>query len=276
MYHRHEIALGFKSMWRNILRKPEIEDDLSYDSHYRLMQAYPEVPEWWYLSVLLLSAALGMIGVGAFKTNTNPVVIVYGVMMALVSFIPVGVVTAVTGIQVTMNVMAEFIGGSLVEGNAIALNYFKMFGYVTTATAMFFANDLKLAHYVKIPPKNTFWAQIIATGVATLISTSIFNFQMGFPNVCTAEASFGYTCPGQNTFFTAAVFWGTLSPKRLFGAGKRYNLLLLGFPVGVLIPFSKFPFQSFVYSGNGSRCQFIGVCVVPSHGKLGFARFIPL
>jgi hypothetical protein len=41
------------------------------------------------------------------------------------------------------------------------------------------------------------------------------------------------SCPGANTFFTSAVFWGTLGPARLFGKGGRYSLMLLGFPVGL-------------------------------------------
>jgi hypothetical protein len=49
-----------------------------------------------------------------------------------------------TGIEVTLNVLAEFIGGSWVEGNALAMNFFKSFGYVTCAHAVWFSNDLKL------------------------------------------------------------------------------------------------------------------------------------
>lgn len=30
------------------------------------------------------------------------------------------------------------------------MNYFKSFGYVTCAHAVSFANDLKLAHYIKV------------------------------------------------------------------------------------------------------------------------------
>lgn len=30
------------------------------------------------------------------------------------------------------------------------MNYFKSFGYVTCAHAISFANDLKLAHYIKV------------------------------------------------------------------------------------------------------------------------------
>nr|WVH01952.1 OPT oligopeptide transporter protein [Naematelia aurantialba] len=241
LYHRHEITLGFASLYQSIKKRlgkgTEDVDDLAEDIHYRLMKKYPEVPEWWYMIVLAVAAALGMAGVGAWPTYTSPAVVVFGVIMALIFIIPVGLIYAVTGIQVTMNVLAEFIGGSLVPGNALAMNYFKMYGYITTAQAVYFSNDLKLAHYTKIPPKHTFLAQMVATMISTVICTSVFNFQMGFDNVCTSEASFGLTCPGDNTFFTAAVFWGTIGPKKLYGPGGRYKALLIGFPVGFVLPF---------------------------------------
>ncbi|MDA4806192.1 OPT/YSL family transporter, partial [Enterobacter hormaechei] len=75
--------------------------------------------------------------------------------------VPIGLVTAVTSNEVTLNVLAEFIGGALIPGNALAMSYFKMYGYITTAQAIAFASDLKLAHYVHIGPRLTFWAQIV-------------------------------------------------------------------------------------------------------------------
>jgi hypothetical protein len=59
---------------------------------------------------------------------------------------------------------------------------------------------------------------------------------MTFKNVCTPKAAWRMTCPGTNTLFTAAVFWGTVGPSRIFGPGSRYKLLLLGFPIGLVIP----------------------------------------
>ena len=82
---------------------------------------------------------------------------------------------------------------------------------------MAFSNDLKLAHYSKLPPWHTFTGQMWATFVYSIVSASVFNFAMGFRGVCTEDADFNFTCPGQEQYFTAAVFWGTLSPKRLFG-----------------------------------------------------------
>jgi len=98
--------------------------------------------------------------------------------------VPIGIIYATTNVQVTLNVLAEFIGGSWFEGNALAMNFFKSYGYVTTAHTLSFAQDLKLAHYTHIPPRVTFMCQIVATLVSTFVATGVMNFQFTLPNVC--------------------------------------------------------------------------------------------
>lgn len=44
-----------------------------------------------------------------------------------------------------------------------------------------------------------------------------------------------FFCPGPNTFFTAAVLWGTIGPQKVFGPTGQYGVLLLGFPLGVVV-----------------------------------------
>lgn len=124
---------------------------------------------------------------------------------------------------------------------------------MTCAHALQFSNDLKLAHYVKIPPKHTFWAQMMATIVSSLVCTGVLNFQMNqIEGVCTSTQKNHYTCPGINQFFTAAVLWGTIGPKKVFGKGGQYTVLLVGFPIGFVLPFfvywaqKKFPQQTWL------------------------------
>jgi OPT family oligopeptide transporter len=108
--------------------------------------------------------------------------------------------------------------------------------YVTCAQTLAFVNDLKLAHYIKIPPRQTFFAQIIATSVATLVGITVLNFQLHIHRVCEIDAPNRFYCPGINTFFTASVLWGTIGPKKVFGTGGQYTALLVGWPLGLVIP----------------------------------------
>jgi OPT family small oligopeptide transporter len=236
LYHRHEIVMGFKSIVNSFRKNKEVEDGQVLDVHNRLMKAYPEVPEWWYMICLVVAIAFGIAGIAGWETYTSAGVVFYGLALCVIFVIPVGIVKAMTGIEVTLNVLAEFIGGSWVEGNALAMNYFKSFGYVTCAHAVWFSNDLKLAHYVKIPPRHTFWAQMIATLVSSFVCVGVLNFQMtSIEGICTKAAKYKLTCPGVNTFFTASVLWGTVGPKKIWGHKGQYTETLIGFPLGAAL-----------------------------------------
>ncbi|TWU76087.1 hypothetical protein ED733_007643 [Metarhizium rileyi] len=253
LYHRYELKMGFKSLvgglrWRRS-KKQQSEAEQSNDGatdgayldiHNRLMAAYPEVSEWCYFITLVISVVFGVLGIALWPTYTSPAVVLYGIWLCVMFVIPVGIVAAMTGIEVTLNVIAEFIGGMIVEGNALAMNFFKSYGYVTCAHALSFANDLKLAHYVKIPPRVTFSGQMVATLISTLICTGIIKFQMEIEGVCTLDPPMRFQCPGPTTFFTASVIWGTIGPIKMFGKDGQYKWLLLGFPLGMALVLAFF------------------------------------
>lgn len=237
LYHHREIRMGFRDLVNSFRpsKKDEVESGQVLDVHNRLMKSYAEVPEWWYLIVLVLAVILGVVGIAEWPTYTTPAVVPYGIALCLIFVVPVGIIRAMTGVEVTLNVLAEFIGGSWVEGNALAMCFFKTYGYVTCAQALNFSNDLKLAHYLKIPPRFTFWAQMVPTVVSTFVCVAIVQYQVHLDDVCTDDAPFRFFCPGINTFFTAAVLWGTVGPKKMWGAGGQYVETLVGFPLGVVV-----------------------------------------
>ncbi|KAJ6782229.1 hypothetical protein PWT90_08857 [Aphanocladium album] len=237
LQHRNEIWQGLKSAFHSIFKSnTAAKDEVQVsDVHMRHMRKYKEVPDWWYLIVLLISAGVGMMSMAIWPTGTTPAVVVFGMIMCAIFVIPIGIIYSMTGYQITLNVLAEFIGGAISGGNAISMAYFKTYGYLTCAQALNLAQDLKLGHYVKIPPRILFWAQMVPTLVSTLIFIGLLQFQLHIDKVCTPEAPFKFLCAGENTFFTAAVLWGTVGPQRQFGIGSPYWSLLIGFPVGVVI-----------------------------------------
>ncbi|GJD03453.1 OPT oligopeptide transporter [Colletotrichum higginsianum] len=287
LFHRHDIALGFRSLLRSF--KKEASNDFK-DVHTRMMSNYPEVPEWWYLILNLAAIAFGVAAVAAWPTEvrlffspcdpmrkrerltrilqTSVGVVFFGIALALVFVIPTGIIFATTGMEVEFNVLAEFIGGAWEPGNALAMNFFKCFGYVTTAHALDFANDLKLAHYLKIPQRHTFAAQVVAVFVSAFVCTGVMNFQIeNIPDLCSTAVlrrldllnvrgipltelcptcrnqKDRFTCPGVNTYFTAAVLFGSLGARKVFGSGGIYTALLSAFPVGFAVPFIFYFFQ---------------------------------
>jgi hypothetical protein len=88
--------------------------------------------------------------------------------LGVLLLIPFGVVYAVSGVDVTLNVISELVGGFVVPGKAIAMNMFKSYGCMVLLSAIVFSSDLKLGHYAKIPPRSMFRAQLVATIIGCL------------------------------------------------------------------------------------------------------------
>lgn len=205
MYNRHELAVGFKSMWRdtvhwfsNLRGKHLEEEDKTHfgdDIHYRLMQAYPEVPEWWFTLVVLASMVLSFLCLGIY-TDVSPAVVMIAPIVTVIFIIPVGIVTAVSGMEPSLNLIAELIGGGFAPGDTMTVQYFRMFGSEPVYHALLYANDLKLSHYVKIAPRHMFWAQMWGALIGTVVSVGQWNWLMNMEGICTPDAPFRLICPG--------------------------------------------------------------------------------
>ena len=148
LHHRFDIVRGFRSLFKQTNPKVAYRD-----VHNRLMSVYPEVPEWWYMLLLFAAIGLGLIAILNYPTHTTAGALFMGIALAIVFIVPIGVIYAVTNTSIALNVLSEFIGGLLFPGNALAMNMLKSYGYVTTTRAIEFAQDLKLGHYSKIPPR---------------------------------------------------------------------------------------------------------------------------
>lgn len=59
-----------------------------------------------------------------------------------------------------LNVITEYIIGYLYPGYPVANMCFKVYGYISMKQGLAFLQDLKLGHYMKIPPRAMFMAQV--------------------------------------------------------------------------------------------------------------------
>lgn len=192
LYHRSEITVGFKALfqWKNAREQRG-------DVHNRLMRAYNEVPEWWYLFLLAISFILSCIACSVYNTGMPIWGIVFAIALCLFLQVPVGIINGVTNVEITNNVIAEFIGGYAIANKPIANMIFKSYGYIACAQSVQFSQDLKMGHYLKVPPKMMFWAQTIATIFGALVSIGVNDWQLGnISNVCEPNQSAKFTCPG--------------------------------------------------------------------------------
>ena len=152
--------------------------------------------------------------------------------------IPCAIVQGITNVNANqLNVLSEFIGGYMFQGKPIANILFKILSTDVVGQGLYFAQDIKLAHYMKIPPRSLFFAQGLATILGALTQVGVTLWMLGnIKDVCTEDQASGFSCPNGRTVWSSSVIWGLVGPGRLYSVGKIYSGLLHFFWIGLITP----------------------------------------
>jgi OPT family oligopeptide transporter len=137
------------------------------------MQAYPEIPNWWYAAVGVISITFLFVAVGCFHTHLPIWAVIIALIFTSILSLPLAIIQATTNQLIGTNVIGEIIGGYLVEGKPVANMIFKAICCQGSEQALAFSGDLKLGHYMKIRPRIMFTAQTIATVVSCFVATAV-------------------------------------------------------------------------------------------------------
>lgn len=207
------------------------------DVHNRLMKHYDDAPLSWYLTTFV-----AMLAIAIFVVEYYPVYLPwYGLLLALaitaLLFIPIGIVMAITNQQSSLYLICQLICGAIFPGRPVANMVFVTYCYITSTQGLKFSSDLKLGHYMKIPPRILFKVQMMATLVASFTQIGVLNWMFThIPSLCTPEAINGFICPIARVHFNGSILWGVVGPQRFFGTGALYRPLVWAFLIGALAP----------------------------------------
>lgn len=213
------------------------------DIHTKLMKAYEKVPLWWFLVILVINIALIIFSCQYYNSALQ--LPWWGVLLAcaiaMFFTLPIGIIQATTNQQPGLNIITEYVIGYLYPERPVANMCFKVYGYISMTQALTFLADFKLGHYMKIPPRAMFIAQVVGTIVSVIVYTLTAWWLMGdIPNLCDTTklpAGSQWTCPMDRVFFDASVIWGLVGPRRIFGVLGQYAGINWFFFVGAIAPF---------------------------------------
>ncbi|KAL3419861.1 OPT oligopeptide transporter [Phlyctema vagabunda] len=217
---------------------PNTDDIISQeDVHNRLMKRYKDAPLSWYLLTFISMTAVGMFVVEYYPIHLPW----YGLLLALgictILFIPIGIVMAITNQQSSIYLICQLVCGAVFPGRPVANMVFVTYGYISSAQGIKFSADLKLGHYMKIPPRILFSVQMAATVISSITQIGVLNWMfVNVPNICTPEAINGFVCPIARVHFNGSILWGVVGPKEFFGPNATYRPLVWCFLVGAISP----------------------------------------
>ncbi|CAJ2671406.1 unnamed protein product [Trifolium pratense] len=213
------------------------------DVHTRIMKKnYEQVPEWWFVTILILMFMMALVACEGFGKQLQLPWwgILLSLAIALVFTLPIGVIEATTNIRSGLNVITELVIGFIYPGKPLANMAFKTYGHISMVQALGFLEDLKLGHYMKIPPKSMFIVQLVGTVVSSSVHFGTAWWLLtSIENICDESLlpkGSPWTCPGDDVFYNASIIWGVVGPKRMFTNDGVYPEMNWFFLIGLIAP----------------------------------------
>ena len=238
LYHSRMVYNGIKRV--------KVEEE---DVHAKLMRAYPEVPDRWYATICLVFFMMGIVTIEVWPTDMPVWALALSILIPALYLIPCGIIFAVTSQSTNINLLAEILPGVLLNGRPLANmvrptflftlvtrnkdvkstdklmvyeicfsvflrnhQIFKGFSVQVLASTLAFIQDLKLGHYMKIPPRASFMAQAVATLLSGLLQVGVKEALFTtVPDICSDGQKSMLTCPHNRVFFSASAVWCVLS-----------------------------------------------------------------
>ncbi|KAJ7715718.1 small oligopeptide transporter [Mycena maculata] len=207
------------------------------DVHAKLMMSYPEVPDWYYGCIFVVTFVFACVCIECWDTGMTIWALILALCVALLYVIPIGMIQAITNQQIGLNVITELLVGFILPGRPVAMMIFKTYGYITMSQAIQFTADFKLGHYMKIPPRPMFWCQVVATLVAGTVQLLVQSWMFDhIPDMCSSTQKDDFNCASTQVFGTASVIWGLIGPALFFSKGQVYLALTSFFAIGAACP----------------------------------------
>ncbi|GAA5982688.1 hypothetical protein JCM11641_002337 [Rhodosporidiobolus odoratus] len=228
----HTVLYHGRDVWNRIKRFNDKED-----VHMKLMKNYPEVPDWWYFAFLVIAFGMSIVTIACWDTQMPVWSVIVAVVVGLVYMLPGGFVFATASYQISINLIVELFAGYIIPGLPLANMLFKVYSLQTLGVGLTFVQDLKLGHYMKIPPRATFAVQVIATIITSVVQVGVKRWlESAVPDLCAPDQKSLLTCPYAEVYYSSSIVWGLIGPARQFSVGQVYNPILYWLLAGAVLP----------------------------------------
>ncbi|KAK3347049.1 OPT oligopeptide transporter protein-domain-containing protein [Lasiosphaeria hispida] len=191
------------------------------DVHSRLMSKYPEVPDWWFLLILVAAIVVSIVFLNIFPLDTPVWLVFLMIGINLVFAVPLSFLSATTGTNLGLGALIQVITGFMLPGNPNAFLFSQTLGsWALAGYSDNYVQDQKLAHYVKIPPRAVFRSQIGTIIITCFVAVATQNFILeNVKGLCTPDQPSRFTCANDGMpLYASSLMWGLLGSDRMFNS----------------------------------------------------------
>ncbi|KAK6070846.1 oligopeptide transporter protein [Seiridium cupressi] len=218
------------------LRRGKGNFEGAMDIHNRLMSRYAEVPDWWFLLILVAAIVVSVVFLKIYPLDTPVWLVFLMIGINLVFAVPLSFLSATTGTNLGLGSLIQVITGFILPGNPNAFLFAQTLGsWALAGYGDNYVQDQKMAHYCKIAPRAVFRSQVGTIIITCFVAVGTQDFVLNnVKGLCTADQPSKFTCANDGApLYASSLMWGLLGSERMFN--DLYPLFKWCFLIGTVI-----------------------------------------
>ncbi|KAK0637847.1 Oligopeptide transporter 5 [Lasiodiplodia hormozganensis] len=216
-----------------------------YDDQLSVLQrAYDEVPFWWF-AVLFGASFVSLVTIVACGQLFIPVWTYFvAIGTGAILVVPLGWLYALSNFQLPIGTVNELLYGLMVNSisgfkNPTGASVYGSIAGNAWYRAQYNLQDMKIGHYMHIPPKTVFFTQVFGSFLGIPVNYAVVRWvldtKFDYLTGKLEDPSHQWTAQSLTSNLTMGVQYVLIGPRRLFEQ-HIYRVLPYGFLVGVLAP----------------------------------------
>jgi OPT family oligopeptide transporter len=184
LYHGHDILKHARTSVSN----------RNNDIHCFLMSQYSETPEWWFITIFILSL-INTILVCLHSDLMEWYYVLLSIVVGWAFILPFGIIRANTGLIVIRDIIPLYIGSLILHNKPMSVLIFRLAVVYLQTDALTLISNLKLCHYAKIPPRSLFMMLVVGRFVAAVVGCVVGNHLLtNIKEICHSNNT-NWNCP---------------------------------------------------------------------------------
>ncbi|KAF4126212.1 oligopeptide transporter [Geosmithia morbida] len=248
-----QVSTAVVNLYERIRHKDAKISEQYGDQLSIIQRSYNEVPFWWF-ATLFLASFVALITIVATDSLYIPVFTYFvAIATGAIIVLPLGYLYALSNYQLPIGTTNELLYGLMVNAvsghkNPVGASVYGSIAGNAWYRAQLNLQDMKIGHYMHIPPKAVFFSQVFGSfigipinyGVVRWVLDTKFDYLTGAKEDPTHQ----WTAQDLTSNLTMGVQYVLIGPRRLFQM-HIYKYVPYGFLLGALAPLVLFTLQRF-------------------------------
>ncbi|KAI8254129.1 hypothetical protein COL154_002857 [Colletotrichum chrysophilum] len=234
--------------------KSGAEISTQYNDQLSILQrSYKEVPMWWFLA-LFAASFISLVTITATGQMFIPVWTYFvAIGTGAILVVPLGYLYALSNFQLAIGTVNELLYGLMVNSVSGFKNPTGASAYGAIAgnawyRAQLNLQDMKIGHYMHLPPKTVFFSQVFGSFLGVPINYAVVRWvldtKFDYLTGAKEDPAHQWTAQSLTSNLTMGVQYVLIGPRRLFQQ-HIYKVLPYGFLVGAFVPVLIFALHRF-------------------------------